>query len=61
VIEPIGLVFYAFSWHLIGFCQLRGDYRDFNVERIKELRNINLPFKITSHISLSDYKLPVNY
>ncbi|MDF3026804.1 MAG: DeoR family transcriptional regulator [Fluviicola sp.] len=61
VIEPIGLVFYAFSWHLIGYCQLRGDYRDFKVERIKELRSTHLPFETTSHISLSDYKLPVNY
>lgn len=61
VIEPIGLVFYAFSWHLIGYCQLRKDYRDFKVNRIKELRSTNLPFETTPHISLSDYKLPVNY
>jgi predicted DNA-binding transcriptional regulator YafY len=60
-IEPIGLVFYAFSWHLIGYCQLRGDYRDFNIERIKELRSTTVPFKTNPHISLSDYKLPVNY
>lgn len=60
-IEPIGLVFYAFSWHLIGYCQLRGDYRDFNIERIKELRSTTIPFKTNPHISLSDYKLPVNY
>lgn len=60
-IEPIGLVFYAFSWHLIGYCQLREDYRDFKVERIKELRSTSIPFKTTPHISLSDYKLPVSY
>lgn len=61
VIEPIGLVFYAFSWHLIGYCQLRKDYRDFKVERIKELKSTSLPFETTPHISLSEYKLPVNY
>ena len=61
IIEPIGLVFYAFSWHLIGYCQLRKDYRDFKVERIQQLKTTSLPFEITSHIPLGDYKLPVNY
>ena len=60
-IEPIGLVFYAFSWHLIGYCQLRKDYRDFKVERIEELRKTMNPFQVSEHIPLSAYKLPVNY
>jgi predicted DNA-binding transcriptional regulator YafY len=60
-IEPIGLVFYAFSWHLIGYCQLRKDYRDFKVERIKTLRKTMCPFEVNDHIPLSAYKLPVNY
>ena len=60
-IEPIGLVFYAFSWHLIGFCQLRKDYRDFKVSRIEALRKTMTPFEISDHIPLSSYKLPVNY
>lgn len=61
IIEPIGLVFYAFSWHLIGYCQLRKDYRDFKVERIAELRKTMNPFQVSEHIPLSAYKLPVNY
>ena len=28
-IEPIGLCFYAANWHLIAYCRLRKDYRDF--------------------------------
>ncbi|MNV29738.1 HTH domain protein [compost metagenome] len=60
-VEPIGLVFYAFSWHLIGYCQLRKDYRDFKLDRIKELRKTLNPFEVNKHISLSEYKLPVNY
>lgn len=32
--EPIGLVFYAFNWHLIAWCKTRNDYRDFRVSRI---------------------------
>lgn len=60
-VEPIGLVFYAFSWHLIGYCQLRKDYRDFKIDRIQEFRQTMNPFEVSKHISLSEYKLPVNY
>jgi predicted DNA-binding transcriptional regulator YafY len=61
--EPIGLVFYAMSWHLIAWCHTRGDYRDFKVSRINSVRNIDLPFTRTSHMPLSEYMklLPVNY
>lgn len=60
-VEPIGLVFYAFSWHLIGYCQLRKDYRDFKIDRIQEFCQTMNPFEVSKHISLSEYKLPVNY
>ncbi|AEA44880.1 helix-turn-helix transcriptional regulator [Fluviicola taffensis] len=60
-VEPIGLVFYAFSWHIIAYCHLRKDYRDFKIKRIQTLHKTNLPFEISSHIPLSEYKLPVNY
>lgn len=60
-VEPIGLVFYAFSWHMIGYCQLRKDYRDFKIDRIREFRQTMNPFEVSNHISLSEYKLPVNY
>jgi predicted DNA-binding transcriptional regulator YafY len=61
--EPIGLVFYAFGWHLIAWCHLRKDYRDFKVARILKVRDTGTPFKKTSHIELNDYMklLPVNY
>lgn len=62
-VEPIGLIFYAFSWHLIGWCHLRNDYRDFKTSRILKLRNTGQPFKKTGHINLENYMkmLPVNY
>jgi predicted DNA-binding transcriptional regulator YafY len=61
--EAIGLVFYAFGWHLIAWCHLRKDYRDFKVARILKVRDTGMPFKKTSHIELNDYMklLPVNY
>ena len=62
-VEPIGLIFYAFSWHLIGWCHLRNDYRDFKTSRILKLRNTGQPFKKDRHINLENYMkmLPVNY
>lgn len=37
LVEPVGLCFYAFNWHLIAFCRERNDYRDFRLDRIKRL------------------------
>lgn len=62
-VEPIGLIFYAFGWHLIAWCHMRGDYRDFKVVRMLRVREAGLPFRKTDHIELGAYmkQLPVNY
>lgn len=62
-VEPIGLIFYAYNWHLIAWCHLRNEYRDFRVSRIDAVKLLELPFKKTEHIALSDYMkfLPVSY
>jgi predicted DNA-binding transcriptional regulator YafY len=36
VVEPLGMVFYARQWHLIGWCRLRGAFRDFRLDRVEE-------------------------
>lgn len=54
-IEPIGLVFYGFAWHLIGWCHLRHEYRDFKVVRILRLTATGQPFTIARHWSLDEY------
>jgi len=55
LVEPIGLVFYAFGWHIIGWCHLRKEYRDFKVIRMLKLRNTDTPFTRQDHIQLKDY------
>lgn len=62
-IEPIGLIFYAFSWHIIAWCRHRDDYRDFKVSRIRSIKDTRMAFSKTDHIVLNDYikQLPVNY
>jgi predicted DNA-binding transcriptional regulator YafY len=36
-IEPIGVFYKDSAWHLIAFCRMRNDYRDFRVDRINHL------------------------
>lgn len=62
-VEPIGLIFYAFGWHAIGWCHVRQDYRDFKIIRILRLKNTGTPFTKQDHVSINDYMklLPVNY
>jgi predicted DNA-binding transcriptional regulator YafY len=61
--EPIGLIFYAFNWHLIAWCHNRQAYRDFKVSRILKIRNTDQSFQKPDHIDLSEYMkmLPVGY
>jgi predicted DNA-binding transcriptional regulator YafY len=35
-VEPIGL-YYSQHWHLVAFCRLRQEYRDFRLDRITQL------------------------
>lgn len=62
-VEPIGLVFYAFNWHLIAWCHLRKEYRDFRVSRIVRVEMTSRAFEHQEHISLNDYMklLPVDF
>ncbi|TCC94242.1 YafY family transcriptional regulator [Pedobacter frigiditerrae] len=62
-VEPIGLIFYAFSWHLIAWCHLRNEYRDFKVNNIINVKCTEIPFVKSEHMALNDYMklLPVNY
>ncbi len=61
--EPIGLIFYAMSWHLIGWCHNKKDYRDFRISRILRLRCTEENFTVTKHMPLDEYMklLPVKY
>ncbi len=62
-LEPIGLIFYAMSWHLIAWCHLRSDYRDFKVSRILKVTDTGMSFTKSNHIEVNEYMklLPVDY
>lgn len=54
-IEPIGIFHMNSSWHLIGYCRLRKDYRDFRADRIKNLSLAEQTFDKNNRISLQQY------
>jgi predicted DNA-binding transcriptional regulator YafY len=37
-IEPVGVYFTTENWYLIAYCRLRADYRNFRLDRIKQLQ-----------------------
>jgi len=53
-VEPVGIFYMAGFWHLIGYCRLRNDYRDFRIDRIKNLAITEEHYN-DEHPSLKDY------
>jgi predicted DNA-binding transcriptional regulator YafY len=54
-VEPLGLVYYGDNWHLIAYCRLRRDVRDFRTDRICELQLQNEVFLGHADFSLKRY------
>jgi predicted DNA-binding transcriptional regulator YafY len=53
-IEPIGIFYKDAYWHLIAYCRMRNDYRDFRVDRISHVRITEKHFD-SKHPTLKDY------
>jgi len=54
-VEPLGIFFYNGRWHLLGWCRMRKDYRDFRIDRIKSLQILEATFKKKDKHSLQTY------
>src|SRR6266540_2106294 len=54
-VEPLGLAYYADNWHLIAYCRLRRDVRDFRTDRICKLQLQNELFSGHADFSLKRY------
>ena len=54
-IEPIGMIYYTDQWHLVAWCWLRNDYRDFIVKQINSLKNTTKLFRKTDHITIDEH------
>ncbi|PJJ79436.1 helix-turn-helix transcriptional regulator [Mucilaginibacter auburnensis] len=53
-VEPVGIFYSANYWHLIAWCRLRNSYRDFRVDRIKNLSITDEQFE-SEHPTLKEY------
>ena len=54
-IEPIGLFYYSWHWHLIGWCRLRETYRDFRLDRILTFLAQSEKFIRDNRLSFQEY------
>jgi len=54
-VEAAGLVFYLGRWHLIAWCRLRQDYRDFRTDRIHNLQLKGEQFQARGDFNAKDF------
>jgi predicted DNA-binding transcriptional regulator YafY len=56
IIQPLHLFCYMGSWHLIAFCTLKGELRDFSLSRIRTIEPVSQLVKLPKHLpSIKDY------
>lgn len=53
-IEPVGIFFLGSFWHLVAYCHLRKDYRNFRTDRISHISVTNQFFK-NEHPTLKSF------
>nr|WP_301288427.1 YafY family protein [Natronospira proteinivora] len=54
-VEPLGLLFYAEHWHLIAYCRWRRDFRDFRLDRVRELEVLEGGFDGHVDFNIDDF------
>ena len=54
-VEPLGLCFYSSHWHIIGYCRMRQDLRDFRTDRITKLKLLDEKYDPGKHQSYQSY------
>lgn len=55
VVDPYHLFNYMGTWHLIGYCHLRKDIRDFNISRISASRLEERPFAVMRGFTFQEF------
>ena len=56
-VDPFHLFNYMGTWHLIGYCHLRKEIRDFALSRISEVKLLNQSFKLSADFDFKKYFL----
>lgn len=53
--EPIGIYYREGNWHLVAYCRLRQDYRDFRLDRVRRLHIEPETFDLRDDIPLKEH------
>lgn len=54
-VRPLGLYFWGRVWTLVAWCELRKDFRQFRVDRVKAAKPLGRQFQETVGQTLADY------
>jgi|SRR5690625_227353 len=54
-VEPLSLLNHQGRWYLVAWCRLRSDYRDFRLDRIREMTVLDQCFVPREDFDLNDY------
>lgn len=55
IVEPLGLLFYGDHWHLIAYCRWRRDFRDFRLDRVRQMTVLDESFDGHRDFRLDDF------
>ncbi|MCW1884635.1 YafY family transcriptional regulator [Luteolibacter flavescens] len=55
IVEPVGLIFYSRQWHLIAWCRVRRDFRDFRLDRVARWEVLGECFEGHAGFSVKDF------
>lgn len=55
IVEPLGVIFYGRNWHLIAWCRLRTEVRDFRLDRMATWQALGETFAVRDDFSLIDF------
>ena len=54
-VRPLGLAFFGNRWTLLGWCEMRQDFRAFRLDRVRELRVLPERFSDEPGKTMDDY------
>ncbi len=54
-VDPYHLFNYMGTWHLVAYCHMRKDLRDFKVNRVSDVNILNETFAVSNNFSFREY------
>ena len=54
-VHPLGLFYWGKVWTLVAWCELRGDFRHFRLDRMSEITNLSDRYELLAGRTLQDY------